>query len=180
MVMGRFAIPIGLARWMRMRRVGVFNASQRSARRWVFSQKSGELPKTWARIRAVSAVTVRRSRQSSRGAERERVTGCLGSSTTRVAGSGDQLFPWKTPPPRKLTNHGQCVSLSLSWRCGGSRYARRWVGRWRGLGVELVPLLCGHELVVVMRCLRRIWGRRPSRRKKLNRTCSSGFCGWLG
>jgi hypothetical protein len=48
-----------------MTRCGVFRASQRSVRRCVFSQKSGELPKTRPRIRAVSAVTARRFRHNS-------------------------------------------------------------------------------------------------------------------
>src|SRR6202030_4683122 len=53
------------ARFIRSRRLGVFIASQRSTRRCVFSQNSAELPKTRARISAVSAVTLRRFLHSS-------------------------------------------------------------------------------------------------------------------
>jgi hypothetical protein len=42
----------GLARSIRLRSVGEWRAFQRSVRRWMLSQKSAELPKTRARMRA--------------------------------------------------------------------------------------------------------------------------------
>ncbi len=56
---------IGFARWIRVSREGVFNASHISMRRCVLSQNSGEFPKTRLKIRAVSAVRARRFRHSS-------------------------------------------------------------------------------------------------------------------
>src|ERR1039458_2436213 len=58
-------LRMGFARSMRVSCFGVFRAFHRSVRLCVFSQKSAELPNTRARIRAVSAVTARRSRHSS-------------------------------------------------------------------------------------------------------------------
>jgi hypothetical protein len=53
------AFQIGLARSILLRSPGVFIASHKSVRRWTFSQNSGSLPKTRARISAVEAVTFR-------------------------------------------------------------------------------------------------------------------------
>src|SRR5450759_484030 len=55
----------GRARSIRSRSRGECIASQRSLRRCTFSQKSGLLPNTRARISAVGAVTLRRSLHSS-------------------------------------------------------------------------------------------------------------------
>jgi len=49
---------------MRARSWGEFRACQRSVRRWALRQNFRVLPKTRARMRAVGAVTARRSRQS--------------------------------------------------------------------------------------------------------------------
>jgi hypothetical protein len=59
------AADTGRARLIRWRSRGGFIAFQRSLRRCTFSQKSGVLPKTRARMSAVAAVTLRRLLQNS-------------------------------------------------------------------------------------------------------------------
>lgn len=59
------AVGKGLARSTRARSSGEFITAQRSLRRWTFSQKSGLLPNTRARMSAVAAVTLRRSLHNS-------------------------------------------------------------------------------------------------------------------
>ena len=54
------AAPSGFARSIRARSRGLFIASHKSLRRCTFSQKSGLLPNTRARMSAVATVTVRR------------------------------------------------------------------------------------------------------------------------
>jgi hypothetical protein len=54
------AAPSGFARSIRSRSRGLFIACHRSLRRCTFSQKSGLLPNTRARMSAVAAVTFRR------------------------------------------------------------------------------------------------------------------------
>src|SRR5260221_7106829 len=59
------ATPNGFARSILSRSRGSCIASQRSLRRWTFSQKSGLLPNTRASMSAVAAVTLLRLLQSS-------------------------------------------------------------------------------------------------------------------
>jgi protein PsiE len=62
---GQAAICNGFARLIRSRSRGLCSASHRSLRRCTFSQNSGLLPNTRARMSAVGAVTLRRLLQSS-------------------------------------------------------------------------------------------------------------------
>ena len=99
----------GFARSIRARSSGEFSVCQRSVRRWTFSQKSGLLPKTRARMSAVAAVTVRRSLHNSFTCFRETPMASASAAWVRPSGtmnSSTRISP--TPAGLRLVIFRMC------------------------------------------------------------------------